>query len=199
MAQSIPPSVVGIVLAAGSGSRLGRPKAEVTVDGVRLLDRAVIAARDGGCQRIIAVVREGTRAPTVPTEPTLQVVVNPDPDRGMRSSLALGVAAATAEGMPPAALAVLLVDMPGIGPTAVRTVVARWRPGRICIGTYDGRRGHPIVMAPQLWQDALAVAAPDEGARRYLSEHAEIVDEVAVPGDPADLDTPTDLQRWSGG
>jgi CTP:molybdopterin cytidylyltransferase MocA len=194
MAQATPlvvvAGVVGIVLAAGSGSRMGQPKAEVMVDGVRLLDRAVAAASAGGCERVLAVVRNGTNVPEA------QVVVNPDPARGMRSSLELGVSAAT-EGTPPAALAVLLVDTPGIGPDAVRAVVSRWRPGRICVGTYEGRRAHPMVMAPQFWLDALALAGPDEGARRYLREHAELVDEVAVPGDPADLDTPADLQRWA--
>jgi molybdenum cofactor cytidylyltransferase/nicotine blue oxidoreductase len=53
-------------------------------------------------------------------------------------------------------------------------------------------------MAPPLWQEALAQAGPDEGARRFLQAHPELVDEVAVPGDPADLDTPADLRRWSG-
>jgi molybdenum cofactor cytidylyltransferase/nicotine blue oxidoreductase len=191
MAQASPSGVVGIVLAAGSGSRMGGPKADLTVDGVRLLDRAVAAALGGGCERVLAVVRDGTRVSDA------QVIVNPDPDRGMRSSLALGVAAAT-EDRSPAALAVLLVDTPGIGPDAVRAVLSRWQPGRICVGTYAGRRAHPIVMAPQLWVEALAIAGPDEGARRYLREHAELVDEVPVPGDPADLDTPADLRRWSG-
>lgn len=193
MAQASPTGVVGIVLAAGSGSRMGRPKAEVMVDGARLLDRAVTAAREGGCARVIAVVREGTSVLDA------QVIENPDPDRGMRSSLALGVAAATEGDVPPAALAVLLVDTPGIGADAVRAVVSRWRPGRVCVGTYDGRRAHPTVMAPALWQEALAHAGPDEGARRFLRAHPELVDEVSVPGDPADLDTPADLRRWSGG
>jgi molybdenum cofactor cytidylyltransferase/nicotine blue oxidoreductase len=193
MAQASPADVVAVVLAAGSGSRMGQPKAELTIDGIRLLDGAVTAAREGGCERVIAVVRQGTSLANA------RLIVNPDPDRGMRSSLELGVAAAADGGTPPAALAVLLVDTPGIGPAAVRAVVSQWRPGRVCVGTYEGRRAHPIVMAPQSWQEALAMAGPDEGARRYLRDHAELVDEVAVPGDPADLDTPADLRRWSGG
>src|SRR4051812_21550914 len=131
MAQASSSGVVGLVLAAGSGTRMGGPKAELMVDGVRLLDRAVAAALGGGCERVIAVIRPGTSVPDA------QSVENADPDRGMRSSLALAVAAAT-HGDPPAALAVLLVDTPGIGPDSVRAVVSRWEPGRICVGTYDG-------------------------------------------------------------
>ena len=51
-----------------------------------------------------------------------RVVVNPSPERGMRSSLLLGLAAAGGE-----AVAVLLVDTPGIEADAVATVVSHWR------------------------------------------------------------------------
>jgi CTP:molybdopterin cytidylyltransferase MocA len=165
---------------------MGRPKADLVVDGVRLLDRAIGAAAAAGCRPVLAVVRPGTQ------HADAQLVVNPKPDRGMRSSLALAV-----EAVPEAdALAVLLVDAPGITADAIRTVVAAWRPGRIAVGRYGARRGHPTVMAPALWRAALALAGPDEGARALLAARPELVDEVDVAGDPADLDTPADLARW---
>jgi molybdenum cofactor cytidylyltransferase/nicotine blue oxidoreductase len=182
------PAVAAAVLAAGSGSRMGRPKAELVVDGRRLLDRAVSAAREAGCAPVYAVVRAGTSVDGA------VAVVNRDPDRGLRSSLALAVAAGQAAD----ALAVLLVDTPGIGAAAIRAVAAAWRPGRIAVGRYDRRRAaHPIVMAPALWVQAVELAGPDQGARALLAARPELVDEVDVPGDPADLDTPADLTRWS--
>lgn len=180
--------IAGAVLAAGSGTRMGTPKAELLVAGRRLLDRAVTVLRDGGCDPVIAVIRAGTAVAGV------RAVVNPDPARGMRSSLALAVQAATLARVD--ALAVLLVDLPGVGPSAVRTVVDAWTPGRVAIAGYDGRRGHPTVMAPELWREALALAAPDEGARALFAARPDLVDEIAVPGDPTDLDTPADLDRW---
>lgn len=179
-------AVAAAVLAAGSGTRMGAPKAELVVAGMRLVDHAVDVARDAGCAPVIAVVRTGTAVRNA------TVVVNPDPDRGMRSSLALAVDAVDEVD----ALAVLLVDAPGVGAEAVRAVVDVWTPGRIAVGRYAGRRGHPIVMAPQLWRAALELAGPDEGARALLAARPELVDEVDVPGDPADLDTPEDLARW---
>jgi molybdenum cofactor cytidylyltransferase/nicotine blue oxidoreductase len=166
---------------------MGRPKAGLIVAGQRLLDRAVAALRNGGCAPVIAVVRDGTEVADATR------VVNPDPSRGMRSSLALAVDAATDAD----ALAVVLVDVPGIGADAVRAVLAAWRPGRIAIGRYHGHRAHPTVMAPPLWREALALAGPDEGARALLASRPELVDEVDVAGDPRDLDTPEDLRRWS--
>jgi molybdenum cofactor cytidylyltransferase/nicotine blue oxidoreductase len=179
--------IAGVVLAAGSGTRMGTPKADLVVDGQRLLDRAVVTLRGAGCDPVIAVVRDGTATSGATT------VVNPDPSRGQRSSLELAVAA----GESADAIAILLVDVPGIGVDAVRTVIEAWRPGRITVARYGAVRGHPTVMAPGLWQEALELAGPDEGARSLLKARADRVDEIDVSGDPVDLDTPADLARWS--
>jgi molybdenum cofactor cytidylyltransferase/nicotine blue oxidoreductase len=64
------------------------------------------------------------------------------------------------------------------------------------VARYAGVRGHPTVMSPQLWRVALEVAGPDEGARAFLAAHPDLVDDIDVAGDPADLDTPDDLARW---
>lgn len=186
----VPERVAGAVLAAGSGSRMGRPKADVVVGGVRLLDRAIAAMGAAGCAPLWAVVRDGTRVDGA------DAVVNPDPARGMRSSLTLAVEAAAAAGS--GVLAVLLVDVPGIDADAIARVVSSRRPARIAVARYAGRRGHPIVMPVALWLDALALAAPDEGARALLRDRPDLVDDIDVVGDPTDLDTPDDLARWTG-
>jgi CTP:molybdopterin cytidylyltransferase MocA len=183
------PRIAGAVLAAGSGSRMGTPKGVLEVGGQRLVDRAVAALRAGGCEPVIAVVQVGVEVPNAVS------VVNDRPERGMRLSLRLAVLAAGDAD----ALAVLLVDAPGIGAPAVDRVVRGWVPDRAAVATFDGRRGHPIVMAPSLWQEALAAAGADEGARRFLAAHPELVLEIPVPGDPHDLDTPADLTRWRDG
>jgi molybdenum cofactor cytidylyltransferase/nicotine blue oxidoreductase len=113
----------------------------------------------------------------------------------MRSSLALAVDAVDEADAD--AFAVLLVDMPGVGAAAVRSVVAAWTPGRIAVASYSGRRGHPTVMSPQLWRAALDVAQGDEGARTLLASRPELVDEIPVEGNPADLDTPADVADWT--
>jgi molybdenum cofactor cytidylyltransferase/nicotine blue oxidoreductase len=163
---------------------MGSPKAGLEIDGQRLIDRAVTALRDGGCEPVYAVVRAGTNAAAV-------VVINLDPDRGMRSSLELAVEAAAT-----GSLLITLVDMPGIDAGAVRAVREAWRPGRIVQASYAGRRAQPTVMSIEHWREALTVAGPDEGARRFLAAHPGLVDLVEIDGDPSDLDTPEDLSRW---
>lgn len=181
-------TVAGAVLAAGLGVRMGAPKARLEVAGERLIDRAVSAAVAGGCAPVFAVLPPGVEMTGA------EVVVNPAPERGMRSSLVLAVDAASGAD----AMLVLLADQPGIGAAAVAAVREAWRPGRVAVARYSERRGHPVAMAPDLWQAALALAGPDEGARAFLASRPDLLDEVDVPGDPADLDTPQDLARWVG-
>lgn len=179
-------AVAGAVLAAGSGTRMGGPKAELMIGGRRLVDRAVATLTAAGCHPLLAVVPAGVEVAGA------RAVVNADPARGMRSSLDLAVAAAGAA----PALLVVLVDMPGLRVDAVRQVAGAWRPGRIAVGRYGARTGHPIVMSPTLWRAAISAAGPDEGARALLRAHGELVDAVDVPGDPSDLDTPDDIAAW---
>jgi CTP:molybdopterin cytidylyltransferase MocA len=164
------------------------PKADLLVDGRRLVDRAATVMEVGGCDEVVVVVR----ADTGPVDGA-RVVVNPDPERGMRSSLGAGLDVATGD-----AVAVMLVDTPGIEAEAVARVLDRWRanPERIVVANFVGRRGHPIIMAAPMWRAAVAIAGPDEGARRYLAVNADLVDDIDVTGDPTDLDRPEDVQAW---
>ena len=164
---------------------MGAPKAELMVGGRRLIERAVEAL--AGCDDVIAVVRTGI------TVAGARTVVNAEPERGMRSSLALAVAAAPEAG----GVLVMLVDTPGIGADAVDAVAQDWRRhGGIAMASFGGRRGHPIAMSRHRWLAAVQLAGPDGGARAYLRVHASDVRAVGVTGDPVDLDTPADLTRW---
>lgn len=173
----------GIVLAAGAGRRMGRPKAEVELGGQRLIDRAVAVLRAGGCDEVVAVVRPGTEVSRA------RVVVNPDPDRGMGSSLRLGLGAASG-----VRAVILLVDTPGITADAVRAVLAADSPA--AIATYHGRRGHPVAFDRPLWTEVAELAVGDSGARAFLVAHPELVAEIPCHGDPSDLDTVEDVTAW---
>lgn len=182
-------TVTGLVLAAGAGTRFGQPKAGVLVDGERLVDRAVRTLRAGGVDEVLVVCRE-------PLGTDAEELVNPEPERGLRSSLEVGVDEAVRRGAE--AVCVVLVDMPGLTSEGVRATVGGWRGDRVALASYAGKGGHPTVMSTVLWRAALALAGPDEGARKFLAEHPDLVDLVPVAGDPHDLDTPADLDDWVG-
>ena len=71
-------AVVGLVLAAGAGTRFGGPKAVVEIDGERLVDRAVRTLLDGGAAPAYVV----TGALDVEVAGAI-VVANPGWDEGI--------------------------------------------------------------------------------------------------------------------
>jgi CTP:molybdopterin cytidylyltransferase MocA len=182
------PAVTGIVLAAGAGVRFGRPKAGVVVDGRRLIDRAVDTLRRGGCTEVVAVVRSA--AITVSGG---RAVVNPDAGSGMGSSLRAGLAAVAGTSE---ACVVTLVDLPGITPQEVSTVISAFRRGaEIVAARRDGRQSHPVLVARRCFGELAAAGAGDQGGRSFFRDHAGEVAFVDLPP-TVDVDTPEDLARF---
>ncbi|SNS05150.1 molybdenum cofactor cytidylyltransferase [Geodermatophilus saharensis] len=183
-------TVAGLVLAAGGGRRYGMPKALVEYGGSLLVERAVRTAR-AVCDPVLVVL--GARAVDVWRTADLDgatVLANRDWETGMASSLRTGLQGLRGwPGRVDAAL-VTLVDMPGMTPEALRAVAAHAGPTALAVATYDGVRGHPVLLGREHWAGVAATATGDEGARRYLAAHA--VTEVDCTGlaDPVDLDVP---------
>ena len=135
----------GLVLAAGEGRRLGGPKAPVVVGSERLVDRAVRVLREGGCAPVLVVLGAWTGE-----VPHARVVVNPDWATGMGSSLRAGLAALADEACD--RVVVTLVDLPDVTSAAVGRLVAA--DGDLVAATYDGRRGHPVMLGRAHWAPA---------------------------------------------
>ncbi|WP_053202404.1 nucleotidyltransferase family protein [Jiangella muralis] len=188
----MPSDVAGLVLAAGSGSRYGGPKALVEYEGSRLVDRAVSLLRGGGCAPVVVV------SGAVPlTVPGAVVVHNPDWATGMGSSLRAGLRALS--WAPTDAVVVALVDQPWVGVEAVTRLRTAWAAGDVpvAVATYDGRRGNPVLLARPVWPEVAALADGDVGARPFMQAHPDLVTLVDCTGtgSPADVDTPADLDQ----
>lgn len=184
------PVVAGVVLAAGGGRRYGMPKALVEYEGSLLVERAVRTAR-AVCDPVLVVL--GAQAVDVWRSADLSgatVLANADWESGMASSLRTGLDGLRGwPGRVDAAL-VLLVDMPGMTPAALERLAGHAAPDALAVATYDGVRGHPVLLGREHWAGVAETASGDEGARRYLATHE--VTEVDCTGlaDPADLDVP---------
>jgi CTP:molybdopterin cytidylyltransferase MocA len=183
-------TVAGVVLAAGGGSRMGRPKALVRLRGELLVERACRLLADGGCAPVLAVL--GAGATEVPALPGVRVVLNPQWRTGMGASLRAGLAAVPPEA---GAVVVTLVDTPLLGPEAVRRLVAGRAGADAAVATYSGEQGHPVLLARSVLAEVAAAATGDRGARAWLAAHPDRVRLVPCDGtgDPRDLDVPDDL------
>ena len=164
------------------------PKALAELDGERLVDRAVRILSLGGADPVLVVL--GAAVVDVPGADA--VVVNGDWAEGMGSSLRAGLTAPELAGC--GAVVVLLVDQPGIRPTAVRRLLAAYDDGAdLAVATYEAERGHPVLIGRTHWAGVVAAAVGDVGARAYLTGRREAVREVACDGDARDADTPAEL------
>jgi CTP:molybdopterin cytidylyltransferase MocA len=185
------------LLAAGSGSRLGQPKATVELDGEPLARRGVALLRAGGAGPVVVVT--GAVPVDLPSDLAgVLTVHNPRWSTGMGSSFAAGVAAVPGDC---GAAVIALVDQPLVGPEAVRRLISAYRAGAgAAVACYGGRPRNPVLLAREHWAAAVALAAGDAGARPFLRANPALVTEVECgdTGRPDDIDTEADLARISG-
>jgi molybdenum cofactor cytidylyltransferase len=186
------PGIVGLLLAAGSGSRFGSDKLRHTLPhGVAI---AVQAARHlkAAAPRVVAVVRPGAHetARALAAE-GCEVVECAAASEGMGASLACAVrAAGEAQGY-----LVALADMPFVRPSSIAAVRDALAAGAALAAPYfRTRRGHPVGIAGR-FRAELERLGGDEGARKILAAHeAELVKvPVGDPGVIRDIDRPGDL------
>lgn len=186
-------AVAGLLLAAGSGSRYGMPKALAPVDGQPMALRALDTLRQAGIEPVIAVIGAAAEEVRALDWSGATLVVNSDWASGMGSSLRTGLAAAAHTDA--LAALVLLVDTPGITPAALRRVVESAADNlstALAAGAYGGRQGHPVLLGRDHWTGVAAAAVGDTGAKPYLRAHRDQLRLVACDdiADGSDLDTP---------
>ncbi|WP_066586794.1 nucleotidyltransferase family protein [Cellulomonas timonensis] len=184
------PHVAGLLLAAGSGSRYGRPKALV---GGWLADRAH-ALLDGGCAPCVVVLGAGAEEARLLVPAGVDVVVADDWHEGMAASFRAGLRAL--ERTAARAVVVTLVDTPGVGAAAVGRLAALARDSEgsslLAQAAYDGVPGHPVLLGRDHWSGAAHAAKGDRGARAYLAEHAPQRVECGDVGHSRDVDVDVD-------
>ncbi|MFT4396448.1 nucleotidyltransferase family protein [Gordonia lacunae] len=166
-AQRSPGRVLGVVLAAGAGTRYGKPK--ILADDGRWLERAVATLRDGGCAEV--TVAMGAAVVEPPAGAEALVVEDWADGVGATVSAALRWALARSGA---AGLAVHVVDTPDSGPEITARLldaVADERAG-LARAVFDGRPGHPVYLGADHFGPALRVVGGDVGAQVYLRSRA---------------------------
>jgi len=187
-----------VLLAAGQGSRFGRPKALVELDGQTLAERGIGMLRAGGADPVLIVI--GAAQVDLAPEYQVRTVGNDDWRTGMGSSLraALHALADPDVGPDVGAAVVALADQPLVGAEAVSRLIAAYQAGAgVAVAGYDGRPRNPVLLAREHWPEVIAMATGDQGARAFLRARPDLVTlvECGDTGRPDDIDTPADLEH----
>lgn len=189
--------IPAIVLAAGASVRLGQPKQLLSIPesaGETLLHRALRLTREAGASPVFVVL--GAHADTIQNHTPLHegtVLLNPEWQEGMASSLRTGVLAVIEKCPSASGVMIVVCDQPALSAEHLRSLIAAHRdaPETVAASQYAGRYGVPVVL-PRAMFPAILQLSGDQGARAILRQAINI-HTLEFPGGEWDIDRPEDL------
>jgi molybdenum cofactor cytidylyltransferase len=186
--------IAAIVLAAGFARRMGRQKLLLDLKGKPVVRWSVEAVLPHVGDGVVVTGQDDSSLRAALAGLAVRFAVNPRPQEGQGSSIAVGTAA-----LKPwtAAALVVLADQPLTPPSVIPALLAAQREsGRaIAVPSYRGTRGTPVVFSAAVFPELRALGG-DAGARSVVSARPERVQvvEFDLPM-PSDVDTPEDFAR----
>lgn len=185
-------TIFAVVLAAGSASRFGSTKQAAVLNGVALVRRSVLAAREACGDRVLTVI--GHDSVTVYKAMDSRsgfVIINDDYKAGIGGSIAL--AARALHGLADAVLLVL-ADQPLVTAPHLKAVINEWSGDcdEIVATEFAGTMGPPVLFPRAAFAD-LANLAGDRGGRALLRDSRFRLKTLRFEAAAADIDTPADL------
>jgi xanthine dehydrogenase accessory factor len=188
-------TIAGILLAAGSATRMGRNKLLLDLGGEPLVRRTARRAVAAGHDPVLVVLgHEADRVREALAGIPCRFVPNPEWSRGQSGSLSVGVAAVPSDAV---AAMVLLGDMPFVEVETVRAIVARWREtGAPVVSARYGDVAAPPTLYDRAVLPELRGGEGEGRGREVVRRHREHAAWVERPAAAlADVDVPEDLER----
>ena len=194
--RPLPGRVAGLVLAAGAATRFGAPKALALLGGRPMLELVLDAAAVAGLEPVVVVLGDARDRVEAAVNWHAELRVrNPDPARGLASSLRVGLDTVAGVRPPVDAVVILLGDQPRLRTDVIASLLDRHgtsdRP--IVVPRYAGGGGaNPVVLSRAAF-DLAAGLDGDHGLGPLIAARRELVEIVDVAGTNPDVDTPADL------
>jgi molybdenum cofactor cytidylyltransferase len=190
------PRVSAVILAAGTSSRMGRPKQLLALGDRTVLEQTLAHVQAAALHEIVLVLGAGAEAirRQLPSQ-ELKIVVNQAYQHGIAGSLRAGLLAVDAQS--DAAL-IILGDQPFIRSRTMDRIVEEYHHSRakIVIPLHQGKRGNPVLLDRSVFSEVMALEG-DVGSRAIFANHPDEIVKVEVEdaGILLDLDEPADYQR----
>lgn len=166
---------VGLILAAGASSRMGRSKAMLIFNGHTYLNSVASRLVDAGCEHVYIVA--GAHPLEIPSELSLHcsLIRNVGWRAGMRSSILSGLTSIEAQ-----SVCIQPVDTPGVLVQTIQRLIAV-EPTYAAVPTYKGQSGHPVIAGKALQSRLLQ---PDSASLRDVLKTVKVtgieVQDVAI-------------------
>jgi molybdenum cofactor cytidylyltransferase len=187
--------VAGVVLAAGTSSRMGENKLLFRVEGETLVRRAVQTAVSAGLEPVIVVLgHEAERAVAELSGLEIEPVFNDEYARGIHTSLRAGIAVVPASSC---AAVVILADMPFVTATMITRILEQYRdsPALAVVSDYAGVQAPPTLYDRAFFPELAAVKGEGCG-KQVLRRHENETSAVSWPAAAlTDVDRPEDYER----
>jgi molybdenum cofactor cytidylyltransferase len=184
--------IAAVILAAGNSSRMGKPKALLTINDTTFLNSILSRVRISKYRNIIVVLGQHHELikKSILSKGAYDVIRNQHPEQGQLSSLQLALHCIKEDMI---GALVVLVDHPMVSEKTYQLIskMASKQPDSIIVPTFAGRKGHPVYFSRKFF-DALLEAPLDQGARYVVTNNKS--DVIYVPVNDAgiitDIDTP---------
>jgi molybdenum cofactor cytidylyltransferase len=188
--------VAGVVLAAGTSTRMGQNKLFMEIEGEALVRRVVERASKAGFDPLVVVVgHEAELAQRALEGIAYQPVFNPEYARGVNSSLHAGIHAVSETSAQ--AAVVVLADMPFVTTAMLSTLVEKYRQSQapLVISDYDGVNAPPMLYDRSLFGE-LAASEGQGCGKHVVKRHRHEAESARWPVEAlTDLDVPEDYER----
>jgi molybdenum cofactor cytidylyltransferase len=188
--------IAGVILAAGSASRMGKTKQLLPFKGTTLLGQVIQNAGESALHEIILVL--GHDADDIEQAIDLsgtKVVRNNEYLKGQSTSLIKGLENISSDCN---AAMFLLGDQPLVTAAIINTLIDAFKQSSapIAIPYCSGKRGNPVIIARPLFHRLKSLSA-DTGARALFDEFKASILKVSVPDKAilVDVDTMDDYEK----
>lgn len=187
--------ISSIILAAGTSSRMGKPKLELILGNMTLLEHTLSKFLNANVDEVILVLHPSQSIPESIKSGKVRIVFNPAYRQGMSTSLKAGLAAVKKESI---AVIIGLGDQPLVSTATINALIDAYlrTKAMIILPTYMGKRGNPVLFDTKMLPEIMRVSG-DEGARSVLEKHSKLIHELEVDdeGVVIDIDTMEDYLR----
>lgn len=184
-----------IVLAAGEGRRMGRPKQLLELEGETFLSHSIRLAGYRGQEILVALgyYQEEIQEKLPPIG--FRYLPIQDYQEGMGGSLRESVFALS----PCEAFLVFPCDLPFLEEATIAALlrVHRKHPGKILVPRFGGRNGHPVLF-PWSSRELFHQVQGDAGGREIIKGKETIYVDLDDPGIAADIDSPEEYMKAGG-